>query len=58
MGWCHGRLSEGLDFKDDAARLVCVIGIPNLPIYAPDVKIKREYLDSLEKNRGKSWYFS
>jgi regulator of telomere elongation helicase 1 len=29
MGWCRGKISEGLDFADDSARLVCVIGIAN-----------------------------
>jgi Rad3-related DNA helicase len=29
LGWCRGKISEGLDFADDSARLVCVIGIAN-----------------------------
>jgi hypothetical protein len=28
MGVCRGRISEGLDFSDNAARCVVVIGIP------------------------------
>ena len=28
MGVCRGRISEGLDFSDNAARCVMVIGIP------------------------------
>ncbi len=28
MGVCRGRLSEGLDFSDNAARMVIIIGIP------------------------------
>jgi Fanconi anemia group J protein len=28
MGVCRGRISEGLDFSDNAARMVIVIGIP------------------------------
>jgi regulator of telomere elongation helicase 1 len=28
MGVCRGRISEGLDFSDNAARCVIMIGIP------------------------------
>ena len=28
---CRGRLIEGIDFTDDLARGVILIGIPNLP---------------------------
>lgn len=28
MGVCRGRISEGLDFSDNAARMVIVVGIP------------------------------
>lgn len=28
MGVCRGRISEGLDFSDKAARLVMIVGIP------------------------------
>ena len=28
MGVCRGRISEGLDFSDKAARCVIVVGIP------------------------------
>jgi Rad3-related DNA helicase len=53
MGWCRGKISEGLDFKDDSARLVCVIGIPNASIEAPEIKLKRDYLG---KSEGDTWY--
>jgi len=29
---CRGRLSEGMDFKDDYARAIFVIGVPNIDI--------------------------
>ena len=28
MGVCRGRISEGLDFSDNAARCVLIVGIP------------------------------
>jgi Rad3-related DNA helicase len=28
MGVCRGRISEGLDFSDNAARCVIIVGIP------------------------------
>lgn len=28
LGVCRGRLSEGMDFSDNAARCVLVVGIP------------------------------
>ena len=28
MGVCRGRISEGLDFSDNAARCVLLVGIP------------------------------
>ncbi|CDW84129.1 regulator of telomere elongation helicase 1 [Stylonychia lemnae] len=64
MGVCRGRISEGLDFSDNAARCVIVVGIP-YPLYTdPKVILKRNYLDKkLEEKRseymrlsGKDWY--
>jgi len=28
MGVCRGRISEGLDFSDNAARCVIIVGVP------------------------------
>jgi len=42
---CRGKLSEGIDFTDDAARCVIVAGIPFPQIFDPKVLIKKEYLD-------------
>jgi Rad3-related DNA helicase len=35
MGVCRGKLSEGIDFSDDAARCVIVFGIPYPNYQAP-----------------------
>ena len=40
MGVCRGRISEGLDFSDDAARCVIVVGIPYPQLMDPRVQLK------------------
>ena len=52
MAVCRGRISEGLDFSDDAARMVIIVGIPFPQLYDARVILKRNYLDS----RGISTY--
>lgn len=37
MGVCRGRISEGLNFSDDAARCVIIIGIPYAQLTEPKV---------------------
>ena len=72
MGVCRGRISEGLDFSDNAARCVIVVGIPYPQMTDPKVILKKEYLDSrarliqqqisrgqrptLSILQGKDWY--
>ena len=64
MGVCRGRISEGLDFSDRAARCVIVVGIPYPQITDPRVILKKEYLDNykvIDRNSGLSltgqaWY--
>ena len=45
MGVCRGRLSEGIDFTDDAARCVIIVGIPYPQINDPKVILKKQFLD-------------
>jgi len=45
-----GKLSEGIDFCDDMARLVVLIGIPFPNVKSLDVKTKRDYLNTLQSN--------
>lgn len=57
MGVCRGRISEGLDFSDNAARMVIIIGIPFPQMYDAKVILKRNYLDTKNKvlaNKGDS----
>ena len=70
MGVCRGRISEGLDFSDNAARCVIIVGIPFPQMTDPKVILKKEYLDQkgmLERRKasagsrcvtltGKDWY--
>ena len=66
MGVCRGRISEGLDFSDNAARMVIIVGIPYPQIYDPKVILKKNYLDMVIKSNkknsmlqmisGRDWY--
>ena len=67
MGVCRGRISEGLDFSDKAARCVIVVGIPYPQMTDPKVILKKEYLDNFKNLQqrmggriqglsGKDWY--
>ena len=46
---CRGSCSEGMNFKDDMARLVMVIGIPYAMLYDPKVQLKKEFQDEFNK---------
>ena len=66
---CRGSCSEGMNFKDDMARLVIVIGIPYAMLYDPKVQLKKEFQDDynkllykntknlkIKKINGSEWY--
>ena len=42
---CRGKLAEGIDFTDDAARAVIMAGIPYPQVFDPKVLIKKDFLD-------------
>lgn len=44
---CRGKVSEGLDFADQAGRAVVITGMPFSMKTDPKVRLKREYLDKL-----------
>ena len=59
----RGKVSEGLDFSDRAARSVIMVGIPYAVFYDPKVILKKKYLDDkakaskgMHKLRGADWY--
>jgi Rad3-related DNA helicase len=61
MGVCRGKLSEGIDFSDDAARCVIVFGIPYPNYMDPKIILKKHYLNSVSKTNpktisGEKWY--
>jgi regulator of telomere elongation helicase 1 len=61
MGVCRARMSEGIDFTDDAARMVIVVGIPYPNLTDPKIILRRNYLDQKKRLNWKSlsgqeWY--
>ena len=42
---CRGKVSEGIDFKDNKGRIAIITGIPFVPPNDPWVSLKKEYLD-------------
>ena len=58
---CRGKISEGIDFADDAARIVITVGIPYPAAMDPVTKAKREYNDRVCRVNNKAisgsrWY--
>ncbi|KAL8230357.1 hypothetical protein R6Q57_000135 [Mikania cordata] len=61
---CRGKVSEGLDFADQAGRAVIVTGIPFALWNDPKVRLKREFLDQQTQSQqtgskvltGDEWY--
>ncbi|BFU19575.1 DNA repair helicase, putative [Entamoeba histolytica HM-1:IMSS-B] len=61
LGVFRGKLSEGIDFGDDMARLVIVVGIPYPSLGDINVNLKREYnshenLKNPDCLSGSEWY--
>lgn len=53
----RGRLAEGIDFTDELARAVYLIGIPNLSINELYIQKKIDYLNTKKGFRqGDKWY--
>ena len=46
---CRGSCSEGMNFKNDYARLVIVVGIPYAYLGDPKTQLRKEYQDEFNK---------
>lgn len=57
---CRGKVSEGLDFADDNARAVIIVGIPFPNTKDPQINLKKQYNSQNNVKRGlldgNSWY--
>lgn len=59
MAVYRGKVSEGLDFENDYARAVIIIGLPYAPKNDPKVQLKWNFLDAIKGgNAGWDWYQS
>ncbi|CAI2371405.1 unnamed protein product [Moneuplotes crassus] len=61
MGVCRGKVSEGIDFSDRAARCVIIIGMPFAQFKDPKIVLKKEYLERKYAEgkshiSGRDWY--
>ncbi|KAJ6512039.1 helicase C-terminal domain-containing protein [Mycena vitilis] len=46
------KLSEGLNFADDLARAVCIVGLPFANLGSPELRERMKYVKQLEEKRG------
>ncbi|CAI0381665.1 unnamed protein product [Linum tenue] len=57
---CRGKVSEGIDFSDDNARVVIIVGIPFPNINDVKVHLKKKYNDTFKSTKnlisGNEWY--
>lgn len=61
MAVLRGKVSEGLDFKDQNGRAVIIIGLPFPPFMDPRVVLKKQYLENNrtrenQLQNGQDWY--
>ncbi|WJX15585.1 DNA helicase [Trifolium repens] len=60
LGVCRGKVSEGIDFSDDNARVVIIVGIPFPNINDIQVALKKKYNDTFKSSKhllgGNEWY--
>ncbi|KAE9617276.1 putative RNA helicase [Lupinus albus] len=60
LGVCRGKVSEGIDFSDDNARVVIIVGIPFPNINDIQIALKKKYNDTYKSSQnllsGSEWY--
>ncbi|XP_050887551.1 uncharacterized protein LOC127092709 [Lathyrus oleraceus] len=60
LGVCRGKISEGIDFSDDNARVVIIVGIPFPNINDIQIALKKKYNDTFKPSKhllgGNEWY--
>ncbi|XP_057423797.1 uncharacterized protein LOC130717557 isoform X2 [Lotus japonicus] len=60
LGVCRGKVSEGIDFSDENARVVIIVGIPFPNINDVQVALKKKYNDTFKSSKnllsGSQWY--
>ena len=60
----RGVSSEGIDYKDDYARMVVCVGVPYASVVEDKIQLKKQYLDKISKENkeyklnGKKWYIN
>ena len=48
------KLSEGLNFADDLARAVVIVGLPFPNLGSPELRERMKYVKTLEEKSGRS----
>ncbi|KAL0237174.1 hypothetical protein PCE1_000571 [Barthelona sp. PCE] len=52
----RGRLSEGIDFKDELGRIAVIVGVPYVSLHDPYVNIRKQFLEERRRGLGAQWY--
>lgn len=53
---CRGKMSEGIDFSDDFARCVSIVGVPFPNLSDIKVETHKQWLERRKPGSGSRWY--